>query len=208
MRIDASSAHSRAKTHSQVRTAKRNPTLRCPPLICPPLGPPELSSLSACMQERERERREREREGRRREERGGTAADPGRQKKKKKKENMYMELPPVQVPDVRCPANRRKEAKKGHPGRPPEEKEEKAKREGERDSGKKKAHKHKSFWPVTLSVTRGSPDRETRGQSFMYYPRNPRNINIFVRIPDREDRWPGRPERVLCAKVLCAFSAP
>ena len=55
-------------------------------------------------------------------------------------------------------------------------------------SGKKKAHKHKSFWPVTPPVTRGSPDREARGQSFMCYPRNPRNINLFVRIPDREDR--------------------
>ena len=72
-------------------------------------------------------------------------------------------------------------------------------------SGKKKAHKHKSFWPVTPPVTGGSPDRKARGQSFMYYPRNPRNINLFVRIPDWEDRWPGRPEKVLCAKVLCAF---
>ena len=61
-------------------------------------------------------------------------------------------------------------------------------------------------WP--LRWPGGSPDREARGQSFMYYPRNPRNINLFVRMPDREDRWPGRPERVLCAKVLCAFSAP
>ena len=26
-------------------------------------------------------------------------------------------------------------------------------------SGKRKAHKHKSFWPVTPPVTRGSPDR-------------------------------------------------
>ena len=75
-------------------------------------------------------------------------------------------------------------------------------------SGKKKAHKHKSFWPVTPPVTGGSPDREARGQSFMYYPRNPRNINLFVRIPDREDRWPRWPDRVLCAKVLRAFSAP
>ena len=54
--------------------------------------------------------------------------------------------------------------------------------------GKKKAHKHKSFWPVTRPVTAGSPDREARGQSFMYCRRNPRNINLFVRIPDREDR--------------------
>ena len=55
-------------------------------------------------------------------------------------------------------------------------------------SGKKKAHKHKSFWPVTPPVTGGSPDREARGQSFMCYPRNPRNIHLFVRTPDREDR--------------------
>ena len=75
-------------------------------------------------------------------------------------------------------------------------------------SGKKKARKHKSFWPVTRPVTGGSPDREARGLSFMCYPRNPRNINLFVRIPDREDRWPGRPVKVLYAKVLCAFSAP
>ena len=75
-------------------------------------------------------------------------------------------------------------------------------------SGKKKGHKHKSFWPVTPPVTGGPPDREARGQRFMCYPRNPRNINLFVRIPDREDRWPGRPDIVLCAKVLCAFSAP
>ena len=75
-------------------------------------------------------------------------------------------------------------------------------------SGKKKAHKHKSFRPVTPPVTGGPPNREARCQSLMCYPRNPRNINLFVRIPDREDRWPGRPGKVLCAKVLCAFSAP
>ena len=61
-------------------------------------------------------------------------------------------------------------------------------RKSDQKSGKKKAHKHKSFWPVTPPVTGGSPDREARGQSFMCYPRNPRNINLFVRIPDREDR--------------------
>ena len=70
------------------------------------------------------------------------------------------------------------------------------------NSGKKKARKHKSFWPVTPPVTGGSPNREARGQRFMCYPRNPRNINLFVRIPDREDRWPGWRDRVLCEKVL------
>ena len=53
-----------------------------------------------------------------------------------------------------------------------------------------------------------NPDREARVQSFMCYPRNPKNIHLFVRIPDWEDQWPGRLDKVLCAKVLCAFSAP
>ena len=51
-----------------------------------------------------------------------------------------------------------------------------------------------------------SPGRVSRG--LMCYLRNPKNINLFVLVPDREDRWPGWPDRVLCAKVLCAFSAP
>ena len=74
------------------------------------------------------------------------------------------------------------------------------------ESGKKKAHKHKSFWPVTLSVTRGSPDRETRGQSFMYYPRNPRNINLFIRIPDREGPVTGATGKsFMCRSFMCLF---
>ena len=75
-------------------------------------------------------------------------------------------------------------------------------------SGKKKAHKHKSFWPVTPPVTGRSPDREARGQSFMYYRQNPRNINLFVRIPDREDRWPGRPEKFYVQKFYVPFLLP
>ena len=54
-----------------------------------------------------------------------------------------------------------------------------------------------------------------RGQKFMCCVRNPRNINIFVRapgredrVPSREDRWPGWPRNCLCAKCLCAFSGP
>ena len=55
----------------------------------------------------------------------------------------------------------------------------------------------------------------SRGQKFMCCVRNPRNINIFVRapgredrVPGREDRWPGSPRNCLCAKCLCAFLAP
>ena len=41
-------------------------------------------------------------------------------------------------------------------------------------------------------MTGGSPDREARAQRFMCNPQNPRNINLFVWIPDRED--PSAPE--------------
>ena len=69
---------------------------------------------------------------------------------------------------------------------------------GCQSSGKEKAHKHKQNFPVTARVGGGSPDRAARGlptggqgQKF----RNPRNINIFVRVPGREDRVPGREDR-------------
>ena len=55
------------------------------------------------------------------------------------------------------------------------------------ESGKRKTHKHKSFWQVTPPVTRPSPDREARGHMFMCYLRNPRNINVFARVPGREN---------------------
>ena len=62
-------------------------------------------------------------------------------------------------------------------------------------SGKEKAHKHKQIFPVTARVGGGSPDRVARGlptggrgQKFMCRVLNLRNINIFVRVPGREDR--------------------
>ena len=58
----------------------------------------------------------------------------------------------------------------------------------ELESGKEKAHKHKQFCPVIAWVGGGSTDRVARGQIFMCCVRNPRNINIFVRVPGREDR--------------------
>ena len=33
-------------------------------------------------------------------------------------------------------------------------------------------------------------------------------LNIFVRVPGREDRWPGSPRNRLGTKCLCAFSGP
>ena len=57
-----------------------------------------------------------------------------------------------------------------------------------RRSEKKEAHKHKSLCPLTVRLGGGSPGRVSRGQRFMCYLRNPRNINLFVRVPDREDR--------------------
>ena len=37
-------------------------------------------------------------------------------------------------------------------------------------------------------VLAGGQGRKARGQNFMCCVRNPRNINIFVRVPGREDR--------------------
>ena len=61
---------------------------------------------------------------------------------------------------------------------------------------KEKAHKHKQILPVTARVGGGGglptgwpgvSRPVARGQKFMCCVRNPRNINIFVRVPGRED---------------------
>ena len=66
-----------------------------------------------------------------------------------------------------------------------------------KNSGKEKAHKHQQIIPVTARVAGGVPTGwpgvsrpVARGQKFMCCVRNPRNINIFVRVPGREDRVP------------------
>ena len=71
----------------------------------------------------------------------------------------------------------------------------------------KKAHQHKSFWPSDPSGE-GAVSR-SGGQGPKTYAlssarRNPRNIFFCFHLPDREDRWPGWPNRVLCAKLLCS----
>ena len=73
---------------------------------------------------------------------------------------------------------------------------------------KKEAHKHKIVLPGDRPVGEESTGRVSRGQRFVCYLRNPRIINPFVQVPDREDQWPRWLDRVLCAKVLCTFSAP
>ena len=69
-------------------------------------------------------------------------------------------------------------------------------------SGKEKVHKHKHSFPVTAWVGGGSPDRVARGlptggQGSKVYVlcAEPKNINIFVRVPGWEDRAPGREDR-------------
>ena len=41
----------------------------------------------------------------------------------------------------------------------------------------------------------GSSRPVARGQKFIWCVRNPRNINIFVRVPGPEDRVPSREDR-------------
>ena len=73
-------------------------------------------------------------------------------------------------------------------------------------SGMEKAHKHKQNFPVTARLGGGgSPDPVARGlqtgwpgargQKLMCCVRNPRNINILVQVPGREDRVPGREDQ-------------
>ena len=53
---------------------------------------------------------------------------------------------------------------------------------------REKAHKHKQNFPVTAWVGGGvSRPRGGGGQKFMCCVRNPRNINVFVRVPGREE---------------------
>ena len=88
-------------------------------------------------------------------------------------------------------------------------------------SGKEKAHKHKQISPVTARAGGGSPDRAgrgvsrpvARGQKFMCCARNPRNINVFVRVPGREESGSrpggsvtGVTEKLfICQMFMCLF---
>ena len=67
--------------------------------------PSVLNILRACKREREKER-----EGRRRKKRGGEGTDPGRERRQKK--NTCMQLPPVHIAEVRCPAGHKQEEQK------------------------------------------------------------------------------------------------
>ena len=87
-------------------------------------------------------------------------------------------------------------------------------------SGKEKAHKHKQIFPVTARVGGGLPTGwpevsrpAARGQKFMCCVRNPRNINIFVRAPGREESGSrpggsvtGVTEKLfMCQMFMCLF---
>ena len=70
------------------------------------------------------------------------------------------------------------------------------------NQARKRHIKHKQIFPVTAwwgGVSRpggeGVSRLVARGQKFMCCVRNPRNINIFVRVPGQEDRVPGREDR-------------
>ena len=87
-------------------------------------------------------------------------------------------------------------------------------------SGKEKAHKHKQILPVTARVGGGLPTGwpgvsrpVARSQKLMCCVRNPRNINIFVRVPGWEDSGtrPGRSatgvteKLFMCQMFMCLF---
>ena len=87
-------------------------------------------------------------------------------------------------------------------------------------SGKEKAHKHKQIFPVTaraggglLTGWGGVSRPVARGQKFMCCVRNPRNINVFVRVPGREESGSrpggsvtGVTEKLfMCQMFMCLF---
>ena len=87
-------------------------------------------------------------------------------------------------------------------------------------SGKEKAHKHKQIFPVTARAAGGLPTGwggvsrpVARGQKFMCCVRNPRNINVFVRVPGREESGSrpggsvtGVTEKLfMCQMFMCLF---
>ena len=87
-------------------------------------------------------------------------------------------------------------------------------------SGKEKAHKHKQIFSVTARVGgvfrpggRGSPDRWSGVKSLCAVWRNPRNINVFVRVPGREEsgfpagrKVTGVTEKLfMCQMFMCLF---
>ena len=84
-------------------------------------------------------------------------------------------------------------------------------RERERESQERKRHININTFLRWLPGWGGSPDRVARGLptggqgSKVYVPcAEPKDINKhFVRVPGREDRWPGWPGNCLCAKCLC-----
>ena len=71
---------------------------------------------------------------------------------------------------------------------------------------KGKGHKHKQTFPVTARVGGGLPTGwpgvsrpVARGQKFMCCVRNPRNINIFVRVPGVTEKL------FMCQMFMCLF---
>ena len=71
-------------------------------------------------------------------------------------------------------------------------------------SGKKKAHKHKSFWLVTPPVTGGSPDWEAMGSKFYVLSSEPKEHKSFC-----PDTRPGGPvtgatgKSFMCKSFMC-----
>ena len=73
-------------------------------------------------------------------------------------------------------------------------------------SGKKKAHTHKSFWPVTPPVTGGSPDLEAMGSKFYVLSSDPRNIIFFLSgLPTGRTGDRGEPKSLMCKSFMCLF---
>ena len=80
-------------------------------------------------------------------------------------------------------------------------------------AGKEKAHKHKQIFSVTARAGGGFSRPVARGQKLMCCVRNPRNINVFVQVPGREESGSrpggsvtGVTEKLfMCQMFMCLF---
>ena len=75
-------------------------------------------------------------------------------------------------------------------------------------SGKDRAHKHKSIWPVTVRWGGKSPGQVSRGQRFVCHLRNPRNINLLSGYPTGKTGHRGDRTEFYVPKFYVPFLLP
>ena len=154
----------------------------------------ECDRGNACKCEREREsasERERKRRQQKEKKRGGRAADPGRERRKKRK-NAREETACSRVGPAsgrRCPAGEKQEEEKEDPGRPPRARREEEEEEEEKKKKKKKKKKRREGRNKKTKTAAFSPVNQRKGQ------RKAPNTLIQTTPPQVTGLMPNNPPR-------------